>query len=57
MIKCTRCSPRGPGLESQHPHGILELSVTPVSEHLMTLSGVMSPCTEIDGGRTPIHMK
>ena len=33
-VKSTYCSSRGPGFNSQHPHGSSQLSVTPVSDTL-----------------------
>lgn len=33
------CSSGGPGLDSQHPHGRSQLSVTPIPEILACLSG------------------
>ena len=34
VLKNTDCSARGPGSNSQHPHGSSELCVTPVPEDL-----------------------
>ena len=35
MVKSTDCSSKGPGVNSQHPYGSSQLSVTPVSGYLM----------------------
>jgi hypothetical protein len=32
VVKTTACFPRGPGFNSQHPHGSSQLSVTPRSD-------------------------
>ena len=32
VVKSTGCSSRGPGFSSQHPHGSLQLFVTPISD-------------------------
>lgn len=41
VARSTGHSPRGPGSESQHPHGSLQPPITPVSGDLMPSSG---PC-------------
>lgn len=39
-LKSTGCSPRGPGLSSQHPHSNSRLSATPVPGDLMPSPGL-----------------
>jgi hypothetical protein len=45
-VKSTDCSSRGSGFNSQHPHGSLQLSVTPRSDP-----------SDIDAGKTSMHIK
>jgi hypothetical protein len=61
-IKSTGCSSRGPRLNSQHPHGGLQLTVTPVLGDLILYSGlcrhcVCTLCTEVYASKTHIHIK
>lgn len=40
------CSSMGPRFNSQHPHGSLQLSITPVSEDLTPSFGLWAPDTQ-----------
>lgn len=44
MVKSTVCSSKGPVFDSQQPHGIERLSVTPVSGDLMPSAGLCGYC-------------
>ena len=46
-VKNTDCFSRGPGFNSQHPHGNPQLSVTPVPAYLTTLSGLHEYCIHV----------
>ena len=37
VVKSTVCSSKGPGINSQHPHGSSQLTVTPVPDRSDTL--------------------
>jgi hypothetical protein len=61
-MKSTGCLPRGPGLESKHPHGDSQMSVTPVPGALTLSFGFLRHqvhrwCTDIYTDKTPIHGK
>jgi hypothetical protein len=61
-VKSTGCSFRGPTFNSQHLHGSLQMSVTPVPGNSMLSSGLCGYqyawwCTDIHAGKTPIHIK
>ena len=43
-FKSTGCSCRGPGFDSQHPHGSSQVCASPVPGDLMPSSGLHRPC-------------
>jgi hypothetical protein len=62
MVKSIGCSSRGPGFDSQHPHGGLEPPAIPVLGYLMPSSGfgvdkMYNWCTDICAGKRSIHIK
>ena len=45
------------GFNSQHPHGGSQPSVSPVLEDLTLHGNQARSCTDIDAGKTDIHVK
>jgi hypothetical protein len=60
VVKSTGCHSRRHRFDSQHPHGRLQLSVTPVAGDQMPSSGMVYDCMHvvyIQAGKIPIHVK
>jgi len=47
VVKITVCSSRGPGFDSQQPHGTFRLTVTPVSRNPPLSSGLPRYCVHV----------
>lgn len=62
MFKCTDCTSRRPGLDSQYPHGGYQLSVTLVADDPTCSSGLFGNTVCVHGaqtyaGKMPINTK
>jgi hypothetical protein len=46
-VKSTGSSSRGSGFDSPHPHGVSQISVTPVPGNMMSFSGLHGHCMHV----------